>query len=243
MEGILNSQQNVLQGKAYVTKDVLTNPPTPIYIVNNDAAVELQNGFALTIDDIEPTAGWLSDRNNSLLDICFMHSFGKCFGKANDPSTCHQIHVKRKVLNLLRKRYTLPQRYFFSRTVKANVTPQFGDLLSQIAQRRFSLQYLEFKTASVEKTAGSASYEVQYRNWLVSSMSKNSLANPLTLNFISTSCLCWDFALRGVCPKGSSCSDIHANITRALTKDRLIRLALVELSKVSTDGDRRLVPG
>lgn len=232
-------------GETYFTRDMLTEPPTVVQIVpGTNSGLALPKGakhngntpcFTITYADIEPTAGWLSDRNNASLDICFMHSFGKCSGKARDkdPRTCHQIHVKRAVLDKLRKSYVNPQRHYFCRTIKSNVTEKFGQVLSLLARRRFALQYLEFKTEDVDVTAGSTAYEVEYRHWLVSEATPKDIdsrpVNSHTDNFISTSDLCWDFALTGRCAKGAACPDIHGHIAKALTKDRYVRMALEEM--------------
>ncbi|CAG9579918.1 hypothetical protein LMJF_32_0030 [Leishmania major strain Friedlin] len=234
-------------GQNYYTRDLITEVPTIIQIVPvSSEALATQRSppkgtsdtFKISLDDVEPTAGWLSDRNNASLDICFMHSFGKCYGKIRekDPRTCHQIHVKRNVLDNLRKYYTNPQRNYFCRTMKANVTEKFAQVLSLLARRRIGLRYLEFRTEDIEVTAGSTEYEVQYRLWLVSdvepqSRSRAQAANILTDNFISSSNLCWDFALTGRCCKGASCPDLHGHVAKALTKDRYVKAALAEMGK------------
>ncbi|KAG5495294.1 hypothetical protein GH5_02949 [Leishmania sp. Ghana 2012 LV757] len=234
-------------GQTYYTRDLITEVPTIIQIVPiSSDALATQRGpskgktdtFMISYDDVEPTAGWLSDRNNASLDICFMHSFGKCYGKIRekDPRTCHQIHVKREVLDNLRKYYTNPQRNYFCRTMKANVTEKFAQVLSLLARRRIGLQYLEFRTEDIEVTAGSTEYEVQYRVWLVSDgdqqrKSTAKAANILTDNFISSSNLCWDFALTGRCSRGVSCPDLHGRVAKALTKDRFVKAALAEMGK------------
>lgn len=232
-------------GQSYYTRDLITDSPTIIQIVPVSSEVlGVQRGppkgtndtFKISLDDVEPTAGWLSDRNNASLDICFMHSFGKCYGKIRekDPRTCHQIHVKREVLDNLRKYYTFPQRNYFCRTMKANVTEKFAQVLSLLARRRIALQYLEFRTDDIEVTAGSTEYEVEYRHWLVSDIdplrkSNSRAANVVTDNFISSSNLCWDFALTGRCSRGASCPDLHGEVAKALTKDRFVKAALAEM--------------
>lgn len=241
MDSILRGPTN--GNECYFTRDMLTDPPTIIQIVPNasyfqhsgDNSGRPPQHVSITFADIEPTEGWLSDRNNASLDICFMHSFGKCSGKARErnPRTCHQIHVKREVLDSLRKMYINPQRHYFCRTMKANITPQFSQVLSLFARRNFSLQYLEFRTDDIDVTAGSTSYEVQYRNWLVcdTELARESKSNAPTQNFISTSNICWDYAITGKCPRGSACQDIHGHIAKALIKDRFVRMALEEMSK------------
>nr|CAJ2478717.1 unnamed protein product [Leishmania braziliensis] len=237
-------------GQAYFTRDLFTDVPTIIQIVpvssealttQRDPPKGILDTFTISLDDVEPTAGWLSDRNNASLDICFMHSFGKCYGKVRykDPRTCHQIHVRREVLDNLRKYYRNPQRNYFSRTMKANVTEKFAQVLSLLARRRVALQYLEFRTEDIEVTAGSTEYEVQYRLWLVSDVdpqrtSMAKAANILTDNFISLSNLCWDFALTGRCSRGAACPDLHGRVAKALTKDRFVRAALTEMGKNDT---------
>lgn len=234
-------------GQSYYTRDLMTDPPTIIQIVPAPSeSLTMQrmpskvvaDTFKISFDDIEPTAGWLSDRNNASLDICFMHSFGKCYGKIRekDSRTCHQIHVKREVLDSLRKYYVNPQRHYFCRTMKANVTEKFAQVLSLLARRRIALQYLEFRTDDIEVTAGSMEYEVEYRHWLVSdgdTQRKTSAkaANVATDNFFSSSNLCWDFALTGRCSKGASCPDLHGHVAKALTKDRFVKAALAEMGK------------
>ncbi|GET91331.1 hypothetical protein, unknown function [Leishmania tarentolae] len=234
-------------GQSYYTRDLITEVPTIIQIVPvSSEALAMQRGLPrqnsdmlkISMDDVEPTAGWLSDRNNASLDICFMHSFGKCYGKIRekDPRTCHQLHVKRDVLDNLRKYYTNPQRNYFCRTMKANVTEKFAQVLSLLARRRINLQYLELRTEDIEVTAGSTEYEVQYRVWLISDIStqcksRAKAANILTDNFISSSNLCWDFALTGRCGRGASCPDLHGHVAKALTKDRLVKAALAEMGK------------
>ncbi|KPI89632.1 hypothetical protein ABL78_1297 [Leptomonas seymouri] len=234
-------------GQNYCTRDVITDPPTIIQIVpvpSDHLAAQRKlsqmtdGAFKISFDDVEPTAGWLSDRNNASLEICFMHSFGKCHGKARekDSRTCHQIHVKREVLNELRKYYTKPQRSYFCRTMKANVTVKFAQVLSLLAQRRVILRYLEFRTEDVAVTAGSVEYEVEYRHWLVSDgdtqrKTSTSAAYLTTENFFSSSNLCYDFALTGMCPNGASCPDLHGNVAKALTKDRFLKVALTEMGR------------
>lgn len=234
-------------GQSYYTRDLMTDPPTIIQIVPAPSeSLTMQrmpskvaaDTFKISFDDIEPTAGWLSDRNNASLDICFMHSFGKCYGKIRekDSRTCHQIHVKREALDSLRKFYVNPQRHYFCRTMKANVTEKFAQVLSLLARRRIALQYLEFRTDDIEVTAGSMEYEVEYRHWLVSdgdTQRKTSAkaANVATDNFFSSSNLCWDFALTGRCSKGASCPDLHGHVAKALTKDRFVKAALAEMGK------------
>ncbi|KAG5470396.1 hypothetical protein LSCM1_01640 [Leishmania martiniquensis] len=234
-------------GQTYYTRDLITEVPTIVLIVPiSSETLNAQRGppkgksdtFMISFNDVEPTAGWLSDRNNASLDICFMHSFGKCYGKIRekDPRTCHQIHVRREVLNNLRKYYTNPQRNYFCRTMKANVTEKFAQVLSLLARRRIALQYLEFRTDDIEVTAGSTEYEVQYRVWLVSDVdeqrrSTTKAANISTDNFISSSNLCWDFALTGRCSRGVSCPDLHGRVAKALTKDRFVKAALAEMGK------------
>lgn len=233
--------------KNYFTRDLMTDPPTVIQILSLPAdAISSQripgkNGpqvFKVSLDDIEPTAGWLSDRNNSSLDICFMHSFGKCYGKLRekDPRTCHQLHIKREVLDSLRRHYVNPQRNYFCRTMKANVSEKFAQVLTLLARRRITLQYLEFRTDDIEVTAGSTEYEVEYRHWLLTGDDSQRKAVPKpaniqTDNFISTSSLCWDFALTGRCSKGASCPELHGHVAKALTKDRYVKSALTEMGK------------
>ncbi|KAL7699872.1 hypothetical protein N2W54_005073 [Lotmaria passim] len=234
-------------GQSYYTRDLMTDPPTIIQIVPAPSeSLTMQSvpskvtadTFKVSSDDIEPTAGWLSDRNNASLDICFMHSFGKCYGKIRekDSRTCHQIHIKREVLDNLRKYYVNPQRHYFCRTMKANVTEKFAQVLSLLARRRIALQYLEFRTDDIEVTAGSMEYEVEYRHWLVSDgdtqrKATAKVANVMTDNFFSSSNLCWDFALTGRCSKGASCPDLHGHVAKALTKDRFVKAALAEMGK------------
>jgi hypothetical protein len=233
--------------QSYYTRDLMTDPPTIIQIVpapSESLAIQrvpskvTADTYKISFDDIEPTAGWLSDRNNASLDICFMHSFGKCYGKIRekDSRTCHQIHVKREVLDNLRKFYVNPQRHYFCRTMKANVTEKFAQVLSLLARRRIALQYLEFRTDDIEVTAGSMEYEVEYRHWLVSDgdtqrKTPAKAANVTTDNFFSSSNLCWDFALTGRCSKGASCPDLHGHVAKALTKDRFVKAALAEMGK------------
>ncbi|KPA84478.1 hypothetical protein ABB37_01033 [Leptomonas pyrrhocoris] len=234
-------------GQSYFTRDLMTDPPTIIQIIPAPSEFLIMqrlpstvaaDTFKISFDDIEPTAGWLSDRNNASLDICFMHSFGKCFGKIRekDSKTCHQIHVKREILDNLRKYYVNPQRHYFCRTMKANVTEKFAQVLSLLARRRIALQYLEFRTDDIEVTAGSMEYEVEYRHWLVSDagtqrkISANA-ANVTTDNFFSSSNLCWDFALTGRCSRGVSCPNLHGHVAKALTKDRVVKTALAEMGK------------
>eukprot|EP00796_Vickermania_ingenoplastis_P013399 gene13399-9222_t len=192
----------------------------------------------VSFTDIEPTAGWLGDRNRSSLDICFMHSFGKCTGKTRDkhPTTCHQIHVKREVLDAVRQTYALPQRRYFCRTMKANITEN----------KAFSLQYLEFKTEDIDVTAGSTAYEVEYRRWLTNDVViplVKDEKSPQTENYISTTNLCWEFAVTGRCPKGASCQDIHGLLVNSLSKHRYVKMALKEINRndeISTESSRGL---
>lgn len=231
----------------YATRDVLTDPPTVIHIVPptlggsssySHAASPSSPAFRISYSDIEPTAGWLGDRNRSSLDICFMHSFRKCTGKTRDKdvTTCHQIHVKWEVLDALRRNYVLPQRRYFCRTMKANITEKVSRQLWNLARKRFSLQYLEFKTEDIDVTAGSTAYEVEYRRWLTTDslvaqpLVKDDKA-PLTDNYISTTNLCWEYAVTGRCTKGASCLDIHGLLINSLSKHRYVKMALKEINR------------
>lgn len=224
----------IVSGETYLTRDVLTDPPTIVKIVPDGTAMSGSEP-SVTYGDIEPTVGWLSDRNNASLDICFMHSFGKCRGKApeTDPRTCHQIHIKRASLERLRRTYTNPQRHYFCRTMKANVSEKFTHVLSLLARRKFSLQYLEFRTEDVDVTVGSMSYEAEYRRWLLSgaAAAAGHRQPPNTSNFISTSDLCTDFAVNGHCPNGATCTALHGHVAKVLSKDRSIRMALEKMNQ------------
>lgn len=227
----------------YLTRDVLTDPPTVISIVllptlcfqstlGNSAT------YCISVNDIEPTSGWLGDRNRLSLDICFMHSFGKCTGKAREklPSTCHQIHVKRNVLDALRTTYSNQQRRYFCRTMKANITTEVSQLLWNVARRRFSLHYLEFKTEDIDVTAGSTAYEVEYRKWLTDDVCPPSFTevekrSTAVDNFFTSTNLCWEYAVTGRCIKGASCMDIHGLLVKSLSKHRYVKMALKEISR------------
>lgn len=228
----------------YITRDVLTCPPTIVKIilsspiaVNHQYRVEETGEYIVSLKDLEPTAGWVEDRCKSPLDICFMHSFGKCFGKTKekDSSTCHQIHIKREVLDAMRRTYTFNQRRYFCRTMKANIDENVSQKLWNLVHKRLSLQYLEFKTEDIDVTAGSTTYEVEYRKWLLLSNSHSTLKgdqNSQCENYYSTTNLCPEYAVLGRCSKGASCLNIHGLLVNSLSKHRYVKIALREIQKV-----------
>lgn len=239
----------------YLTRDVLTCPPTIVRIIlaspvpiSHAYRVEETGEYVVSVEDVEPTAGWLGDRCRSSLDICFMHSFGKCFGKKKrkDPATCHQIHIKREVLDAIRSTYTLNQRRYFCRTMKANINENVSAKLWNLVGKKLSLQYLEFKTEDIDVTAGSTAYEVDYRKWLLSSstpVSTQSDQGSQPENYFSTTNLCPEYAVLGRCPKGASCQGIHGLLINSLSKHRYVKIALKEINKgdeiISPEGYRQ----
>lgn len=227
----------------YLTRDVLTCPPTIVKIILFSAVtvphpyrVEETGEYIISLDDVEPTAGWMGDRCRSSPDICFMHSFGKCFGKTKkkDASTCHQIHIKRDVLDAIRSTYTFNQRTYFCRTMKANINENVSQKLWNLVGKKLSLQYLEFKTEDIDVTAGSTAYEVDYRKWLLSSGTLFNSKNGQSIhpdNYFSGTNLCPEYAVLGRCLKGASCQNIHGLLVNSLSKHRYVKIALREISK------------
>lgn len=217
----------------YVTRDVATEPPTTIVIVpcggqppelsNKDEAV-----FAVTEDCVEPTKGWLNREGKPLLTVCFMHSFGKCVGRTNNnPATCFQIHIKSNVLNALRKHYTNPTRRFFTRTVKALLSPELRQLLCMRAHKELKVQYLEYRVSDVFPSTGLLQYEATYRRWLFSDDTNVDHAGTITV------LQCLSFAMAGSCSCSTDCPYIHADLKKAQVRDPMLARALRDVSDIT----------
>ncbi|KAK7199606.1 hypothetical protein NESM_000005700 [Novymonas esmeraldas] len=217
----------------YITRDVATEPPTTIVIVpcggqppelsNKDEAV-----FAVTEDCVEPTKGWINREGKPLLTVCFMHSFGKCVGRTNsNPATCFQIHIKANVLNALRKHYTNPTRRFFTRTVKALLSPELRQLLCMRAHKELKVQYLEYRVSDVFPSTGLLQYEAAYRRWLFSDDTNADHAGTITV------LQCLHFSMTGSCTCGTDCPYIHADLKKAQVRDPMLARALRDVSDVT----------
>ncbi|KAG5495295.1 hypothetical protein GH5_02950 [Leishmania sp. Ghana 2012 LV757] len=217
----------------YITRDVATEPPTTIVIVpcggqppellSKDEAV-----FAVTEDCVEPTKGWINREGKPLLTVCFMHSFGKCVGRTNsNPATCFQIHIKANVLHALRRHYTSPTRRFFTRTVKALLSPELRQLLCMCAHKEFKVQYLEYRVSDVFPSAGLLQYEATYRRWLFSDDTSAEHAGTITV------LQCLQFSVTGSCNSGTDCPYIHADLKKAQARDPMLACALRDLSDVT----------
>jgi hypothetical protein len=217
----------------YITRDVATEPPTTIVIVpcgsqppevsNKDEAV-----FAVTEDCVEPTKGWLNREGKPLLTVCFMHSFGKCVGRTNsNPATCFQIHIKANVLNALRKHYTNPTRRFFTRTVKALLSPELRQLLCMRAHKELKVQYLEYRVSDVFPSTGLLQYEAAYRRWLFSDDTNADHAGTITV------LQCLSFAMTGSCSCSTDCPYIHADLKKAQVRDPILARALRDVSDIT----------
>lgn len=217
----------------YITRDVATEPPTTIVIVpcggqppelsNKDEAV-----FAVTEDCVEPTKGWINREGKPLLTVCFMHSFGKCVGRTNsNSSTCFQIHIKANVLNALRKHYTNPTRRFFTRTVKAFLSPELRQLLCMRAHKELKVQYLEYRVSDVFPSTGLLQYEAAYRRWLFSDDTNADHAGTITV------LQCLHFSMTGSCNCSTDCPYIHADLKKAQVRDPMLARALRDVSDVT----------
>lgn len=215
----------------YGTRDVATEPPTKIYIIpcggDPPEVVDTEETvFAVTEECIEPTKGWLNRKGKPLLTVCFMHSFGKCVGRRNsDPSTCFQIHIKAGVLNALRRHYTNPTRRFFTRTVKALITPELRQQLCVRASKELKLQYLEYRACDVQPSTGLLQYEATYRRWLFSNDANTEFA--ATMEVLQ----CPSYSMTGTCPSGNDCPFIHADLKKAQVRDPALARSLRDQSE------------
>lgn len=218
----------------YCSRDVLTEPPTTVTIVSADSLpAEIVAGdapfFKISEADVEPTDGWRSRHGKSQLSICFMHSFGKCSGRvARDPSTCHQIHIRREALDALRAQYKHKVRTFFCRTIKAHLQLPLREMLSRIAKKDLTLKYLEYRTQDVEPTDALFRYEQSYRLWLQAGNDPTAAAVPFPDAAVEQ---CTAFAVDGVCPKGSQCDAVHCHVAAAQVRDRAVSAALQQLHR------------
>ncbi|CBZ29387.1 hypothetical protein, unknown function [Leishmania mexicana MHOM/GT/2001/U1103] len=184
--------------------------------------------FAVTEDCVEPTKGWISREGKPLLTVCFMHSFGKCVGRtSSNPATCFQIHIKANVLNALRKHYTHPTRRFFTRTVKAMLSPELRRLLCMRAHKEFKVQYLEYRVSDVFPSAGLLQYEAAYRRWLFSDDTSAEHASTITV------LQCLHFSMTGSCDSSTDCPYVHADLRKAQARDPMLARALRDVSDVT----------
>ncbi|TPP43523.1 hypothetical protein CGC21_19610 [Leishmania donovani] len=217
----------------YITRDVATEPPTTIVIVScggqpPDLSSKDETMFAVTEDCVEPTKGWINREGKPLLTVCFMHSFGKCVGRtSSNPATCFQIHIKANVLNALRKHYTNPTRRFFTRTVKAMLSPELRRLLCMRAHKEFKVQYLEYRVSDVFPSTGLLQYEAAYRRWLFSDDTNAEHAGTITV------LQCLHFSMTGSCDSSTDCPYIHADLKKAQARDPMLARALRDVSDVT----------
>lgn len=212
----------------YCSRDVASEPPTSIMIVRDISELDSHDPasrFYVLESDVEPTSGWHSRFQKLQLSICFMHSFGKCIGRYhNDPSTCHQIHVRQAVIDDLRRSYINPVRRFFSRTVKAFLSLELLSVISQFARKDLTLQYLEYLAQDVQDTEGLRKYEASYRAWLTAPGGFQCAFHDITVP------QCADYALRGSCALGRDCHAVHAHLHRAQVRDNIVVNALRQIS-------------
>ncbi|CAG9579920.1 hypothetical protein LMJF_32_0040 [Leishmania major strain Friedlin] len=181
--------------------------------------------FAVTEDCVEPTKGWINREGKPLLTVCFMHSFGKCVGRtSSNPATCFQIHIKANVLNALRKHYTNPTRRFFTRTVKAMLSPELRRLLCMRAHKEFKVQYLEYRVSDIFPSTGLLQYEAAYRRWLFSDDTNAEHAGTITV------LQCLQFSMTGSCDSSTDCPYIHADLKKAQARDPMLARALRDVS-------------
>lgn len=214
----------------YFSRDVATDPPTPLVIIEKGSQpppMDTSNEtiFAITEDCVEPTEGWINREGKPLLTVCFMHSFGKCTGRTDmNPRTCYQIHLNQAVLNSLRKHYSNPTRRFFSRTVKATLGTELRSQLSAIFKKKLKVVYLEYRVHDVYNTLGFSRYEAAYRQWLFSDIPPQKDGFPGV-----SSEQCTIFAQTFSCPNGKQCPFIHASPHHALVRDPVLSQALKKL--------------
>jgi hypothetical protein len=215
-------------GARYYSRDVASEPPTPIAIVKDVSDLDPHDPhcrFYILEQDLEPTEGWNTRQHKSQLSICFMHSFGKCLGRyQNDPATCHQVHVRQSVIEGLRSRYHHPVRRFFSRTIKARLQPELLSVISQVARKDLTLQYLEYLAHDVRETEGLHRYEQSYRAWLAAPGGFHHAFHETSVP------QCTDFVLRGVCALERQCPGVHAHLCRAQVRDAVVMGALRTIS-------------
>ncbi|CUG86541.1 Hypothetical protein, putative [Bodo saltans] len=215
-------------GQRYYSRDVASEPPTPIAIVKDVSDLDPHDPhcrFYILEQDLEPTEGWHTRQHKSQLRICFMHSFGKCLGRyQNDPATCHQVHVKQSVIEGLRSRYHHPVRRFFSRTIKARLQPELLSVISQVARKDLTLQYLEYLAHDVRETEGLHRYEQSYRAWLAAPGGFHHAFHETSVP------QCTDFVLRGACALERQCPGVHAHLCRAQVRDAIVMGALRTIS-------------
>ncbi|CAD2216455.1 hypothetical protein ADEAN_000391700 [Angomonas deanei] len=194
----------------FMCKDVVSDPPTVLLIVNpNDDSVRPSNCFTVNIENVEPTKGWLERLGKPSINVCFMHSFGKCHGSADrDPSTCHHVHIKRDVLDELRKCYTNPPRRHFCKTVHAQLSSNVKDIISSCRGKEVKMWYLSYKISDVVPTSGLLQCEAAYRLWLFDTTQDRKNEDVKVF-------LCDNYALFGSCPNGEECLGIHAPFNKA----------------------------
>ncbi|GET91332.1 hypothetical protein, unknown function [Leishmania tarentolae] len=217
----------------YTTRDVATEPPTTIVIVPcgsypPEMSSKDEVMFAVTEDSVEPTKGWINREGKPLLTVCFMHSFGKCVGRTNsNPATCFQIHIKANILNALRRHYTNPTRRFFTRTVKAMLSPELRRVLCMRAHKEFKVQYLEYRVSEVFPSTGLLQYEAAYRRWLFSDDTTAETAGAINV------LQCLQFSMTGSCDSSTDCPYIHADLKKAQARDPMLARALRDISDVT----------
>jgi hypothetical protein len=244
----------------YESKDVYSQPPTTIVIrlrgCDDEAAGSVvcdRTRFLIDESEVEETAGFQQRfAKPQQLTVCFNHSFGKCTGRTGtDPATCQQLHIRRQVLDALRQEYKYERRTFMSRTVKAFIPNDLKAWLYAATRGKSgSMLYFEFMTSDVRDTEGLRSFETAFREWLLHdphlgsqassrSPTKVALAPPAPTQSGPFRCdnvlLCSRFNFTQHCDDGAACKFIHADLSRAMTRDPVIAQALEHLAHFPRD--------
>lgn len=219
----------------YLTRDLSTDPPTPLAIVRNEleAHERTMDGFTVFCVaecHVEPTIGWAQRAGKPQLSVCFSHSYGKCAGRSgSDPATCHQLHIQRDALAAMRSKFLLPRRQQLCRTVKVNVSEDVKRAVSEYlpAGKALQMHYLEFPTTEVLPSAGLDAYDEQYRAWLHRELAPQEKIEPFTCKAIH---LCTSFCILRNCPMKELCTMIHVPLRAAQTRDPLVAEILRKMS-------------
>jgi hypothetical protein len=205
----------------YVTIDVHTSPPTQVAIVRSDADAAIiqrhdPNVYVLSVEDMLPTKGWADAieqvsaapdgylaTTGETLNICFLHAFGRCRGKANGgPSTCQQLHVRLDVLWPLRALYRQPVRPFFVRVFSATLPPSLQAAIA--AAGALAPSHLNYAAEDVPITAGTRRVDFDFRTQLTS---PDRCHAPLRARDVP---LCVAFAVGVPCVFAEACECLHA---------------------------------
>lgn len=216
----------------YICKDIVCDPPVYIVIVDEEHDKEpalTSQHVKLNARYVEDTEGWRNRAKKPSVNICFMHSFGKCAGPTGEGiSMCHQVHIQRDVLNELRRHYTNPQRPFFCKTINASLGARLRDMISAFRQKKVNIWFLTYKTGDVVPTSGLYRFEANYRRWLFDETSDKT---QLTTN--TAYAQCENYALFGWCPNGENCLGIHAPLNKAVLKEASIIDALQKVTSAA----------